>query len=151
MAQGLYFTLELEGEFMAICIACAEEIKKEAKLCKHCGTVQSDRRFREDTPSAKYPNLYVSWWVQLLFLLFVLVDPISGLTNPQNSVASLLPDLAYILSLGNIILGSGMMFIYVIRRQKLPETRTKEWFQSFYIFAGVGLYTLFLGIVFLMP
>jgi hypothetical protein len=27
------------------CVACAEEILAEAKLCRHCGTLQSDERF----------------------------------------------------------------------------------------------------------
>ena len=151
MSQGLEFTVELEGEIMAICIACAEEIKKEAKLCKHCGTVQSDRRFSQDTPSAKYPNLYVTWWVQLLFIVFVLVDPATGLTNPQNSVTSFIPDLAAVVFVGNFIPGSIMLFVYTIRKQKVPETRANEWFQSFYLFAGAGLLTLYLGIEFLMP
>ena len=29
------------------CIACADEIQAEAKLCKHCGTLQNDPRFVE--------------------------------------------------------------------------------------------------------
>jgi hypothetical protein len=30
------------------CIACAEEIKAEALICKHCGTEQSDSRFQRN-------------------------------------------------------------------------------------------------------
>lgn len=29
------------------CVACAEPILEKARLCKHCGTLQSDERFRD--------------------------------------------------------------------------------------------------------
>jgi|694.fasta_scaffold129875_2 hypothetical protein len=32
-----------------LCIACAEEIKTEAKLCKHCGTRQDESSFLEES------------------------------------------------------------------------------------------------------
>lgn len=32
---------------MKECVACAEEIKVNAKLCRHCGTLQNDERFGE--------------------------------------------------------------------------------------------------------
>jgi hypothetical protein len=34
---------------MKECIACAEEIKENAKLCKHCGTTQDDSRFSSES------------------------------------------------------------------------------------------------------
>jgi hypothetical protein len=34
------------------CVACAEEILEAARLCKHCGTLQSDPRFVSSTPNA---------------------------------------------------------------------------------------------------
>lgn len=34
------------------CVACAEEILSTAKLCKHCGTLQSDPRFVTSAPDA---------------------------------------------------------------------------------------------------
>lgn len=34
------------------CIACAEDIKAEAKLCKHCGTVQSSADFSSTSTTA---------------------------------------------------------------------------------------------------
>lgn len=136
---------------MATCIACAEEIKDEAKLCKHCGTVQTDRRFVEFIPSATYPNLYITWWFQLLIVAFVIVDPATGLNNPENSIRSFVPDLAAAVSLCNLVLALVMMFVYIIRKQKLPETKSNSWFQSFSLFAGAGLFTLLLGIFFLMP
>ncbi len=39
---------------MKDCVACAEEIKANAKLCKHCGTLQSDSQFAvvEDSESS---------------------------------------------------------------------------------------------------
>lgn len=136
---------------MATCIACAEQIKDEAKLCKHCGTLQSDGRFRQGSLAAKAPNLYAAWWIQLLFLSFVLVDPSTGLTNPENSLKSFIPDLAAVLTVGNTALAFVMLFVFILRRDKVPGTSTREWFQSFSIFAGAGVFTLFLGIVFLMP
>lgn len=39
------------------CIACAEDIKAEAKLCRHCQTAQDDPRWGE--PDAIDPNLIV--------------------------------------------------------------------------------------------
>ncbi len=44
------------------CIACAEEIKKEAKLCKHCKTMQDDQKFkrpkiRENSHTCNHPSL----------------------------------------------------------------------------------------------
>jgi hypothetical protein len=36
---------------MKNCIACAEEIKAEAQLCKHCGTRQDDHSFASSAPS----------------------------------------------------------------------------------------------------
>ena len=136
---------------MAICIACAEEIKNEAKLCKHCGTVQSDPRFREDSREPNAPNLYAAWWIQLLFLSLVLIDPSTGFINSQNSIRSFIPDLAFVVFAGNGILALIMLFVYVIRKARVPNTSSFEWLQSFLIFAGAGLYTVFLGIVFLMP
>lgn len=35
---------------MKECVACAEEIKSNAKLCKHCGTLQDDERFTSPEP-----------------------------------------------------------------------------------------------------
>ncbi|MEY4313126.1 MAG: hypothetical protein RLZZ319_635 [Actinomycetota bacterium] len=35
------------------CVACAEEIQPNAKLCKHCGVMQNDARFLGDAPSSK--------------------------------------------------------------------------------------------------
>lgn len=32
------------------CVACAEVIQSEAKLCKHCGTLQDDKRFAAAVP-----------------------------------------------------------------------------------------------------
>jgi hypothetical protein len=37
---------------MKICIACAEEILEAAALCKHCGTMQNDERFKARDLSA---------------------------------------------------------------------------------------------------
>jgi hypothetical protein len=34
------------------CVACAEEILLAAKLCKHCGTLQSDPRFASSAPDS---------------------------------------------------------------------------------------------------
>ena len=35
------------------CIACAEDILLDAKLCKHCSTMQDDRRFQPDSAEPK--------------------------------------------------------------------------------------------------
>ena len=35
------------------CIACSEDIRSSAKLCKHCNTRQDDENFREDPPKVK--------------------------------------------------------------------------------------------------
>ena len=34
-----------KGEPLKNCVACHEEIKSEAALCRHCGTMQDDKRF----------------------------------------------------------------------------------------------------------
>jgi hypothetical protein len=38
------------------CVACAEEILSKAKLCKHCGTMQSDPTFAMAEGTAKVPS-----------------------------------------------------------------------------------------------
>ena len=43
----------MEDTKSAKCMACAEEIKTEAKICKHCGTLQSDPRFLNSIPAPK--------------------------------------------------------------------------------------------------
>jgi hypothetical protein len=35
------------------CIACAEEIKAEAMLCRHCQTMQDDKSFKKVSPTVK--------------------------------------------------------------------------------------------------
>lgn len=37
------------------CVACAESIQLEAKLCKHCGTLQDDSRFTASSPKKSAP------------------------------------------------------------------------------------------------
>jgi hypothetical protein len=37
---------------MKLCIACAEKIKADAKLCRHCGTRQDDERFVSESPAS---------------------------------------------------------------------------------------------------
>lgn len=39
------------------CIACAEQIQESAKLCKHCGTMQNDRRFSDVVTPIPQPYL----------------------------------------------------------------------------------------------
>jgi hypothetical protein len=38
------------------CVACAEDIKPNARLCKHCGTMQSDPTFAPAKSAAKAPS-----------------------------------------------------------------------------------------------
>jgi predicted DNA-binding WGR domain protein len=38
------------------CIACAEDIKQNAKLCKHCGTVQDDPKYTSDSDKLNPPS-----------------------------------------------------------------------------------------------
>lgn len=39
------------------CVACAEDIKFEAKLCKHCGTRQDEQEFSKAPKSASYKKI----------------------------------------------------------------------------------------------
>lgn len=52
--MGITHQVEEKGESKVKCVACAEVILAEAKLCKHCGTLQDDARF--NTPLKEEEN-----------------------------------------------------------------------------------------------
>lgn len=57
------------------CVACAEEIQKAAKLCKHCGTLQESPE-NSGSPSSERLSAKRYWWVvagAVVVVLFLIV------------------------------------------------------------------------------
>lgn len=72
------------------CIACAESIQMGAKLCKHCGTMQSTTQVSDDTTS-KSSRSALTFWATVtgaVVLVITLTALGSNLANtPPNSLA----------------------------------------------------------------
>jgi TM2 domain-containing membrane protein YozV len=73
-----------DGSTVAICPACAEEIKPEALKCKHCGTeLASGSNNIESSEPAKSP--VIAKVILAIFLLLMLAGVVSGMMSAFNA------------------------------------------------------------------
>lgn len=140
------------------CIACAERIQADAKLCKHCRTWQNDSRFdsREVKPNprtgtnfvvgAKKVNFFISWWAQLISVAVVLINPDAGsFTNPLVFLLNVSAQL-----LGwNICISIAFTIAYFgMKLRGLAPHRVRSWLFSSLVFGAFGFLVLMLTIGF---
>lgn len=78
-------TEQADGTAVAICPACAEEIKPEALKCKHCGTDIAPRAStNSSTPTAAQKSLILKV-ILAIFLLFMLYGVVMGVISALNA------------------------------------------------------------------
>lgn len=142
------------------CIACAESIQPAAKLCKHCGTWQDDKRFiavksklsprrpnSETVTKSRFEfkknestgkiNFVVSWWAQLIVVFIVLVNP---RTESFSSPYVLFLNIGGQLIGWNILITLAFTIAWLVIRKKSPNTNILlSWLFSSLCFAGAGL------------